>query len=153
MSVPNSSLGFYFDRFRVLLNGLDFAGQPGNIKSLAVSRDGGLSWVDGMSQDHNPSGVLLANKHIIFKITENLQYNSEPIDFSAIDYSATSVDIILSAPNTQYVPQGGNVYENGSFYMLNTVAWANDAMSAHYGANVTRDLEFFVTGGDFWLPT
>lgn len=151
MSTSNPTNGFYFDRFRVLIAGQDFAGQPGNVMSIAVSRDGGVTWVDGMSQDHQPSGVLVANKHVRFRITENLQYNVAPIDFSSINYEATSVDIQLIAPTSQYSKPGGNVYNGGKIYLLKSVQWSNDDMAANYGSNAKRDLDFLVVGGDYWL--
>ncbi len=146
--MATSAIGFYFDRFRVLIDGQDFGGTPGNIVSTQVSQDGGVSWVDGFSDNHTPSGILLANKHTIFRITENLQYNVIPIDFSSIDYSASSVDIQLIAPTSQYTQ---DVYAGGSIYMLKSVAWASDTLGASYASNARRDLDFFVVGGAFWL--
>jgi hypothetical protein len=146
--MATSAIGFYFDRFRVLVGGQDFAQAPGNILSLAVSQDGGLTWVDGFSPNHMPQGVLRANTHTVFRITENLQYNVIPIDFSAIDYSASSVDIQLIAPNSQYA---ADVYAGGSVYLLKSVAWAADSLGAQYAVNVRRDLDFFVVGGSYWL--
>jgi len=52
-------LGSYFDRFKVTIGGQDLAGKPGNIVNVQVSTDAGASWVDGFSEDHMPSGVLL----------------------------------------------------------------------------------------------
>lgn len=141
-------IGSYFDRFRVLIGGQDFAGKPGNILSVQVSTDAGVSWVDGFSENHMPSGVLYANKHVVFRITENIQYNSLPIDFSAIDYNASSVDIQLIAAASQY---GSDVYSGGNILLLKSVAYASDSLGASYAVNVKRDLDFFVVGGSYWL--
>ena len=146
--MANTQIGFYFDRFRVLIGGQDFAGVPGNIVSIQVSQDGGVSWVDGFSPNHMPSGILRANTHTVFRITENLQYNVTPIDFSAIDYSASSVDIQLIAPTSQYT---SDVYAGGSIFMLKSVAWASDSLGASYAVNARRDLDFMVVGGAYWL--
>lgn len=143
-----SSLGFYFDRFRVLIAGQDIGGQPGNVMALSVSRDGGVSWVDGFSQNHLPSGTLLANKHVMFRITENLQYNTAPVDFSSLPYDTNAVDIQLIAPTAQYT---SDVYLNGNIWLLKNVQWASDDTAASYASNVKRDLTFLVVGGDYWL--
>lgn len=146
----SQAIGFYFDRFRVMINNSDIARKPGNIVSLSISTDGGVSWVDGFDENHNPSGILLANKHTIFKLTENLEYNIAPVDFASIDYSASSVDIQLIAPNAQY---GKNVYNGGKVLLLKSVAWSDEHTAAHYGSNTRRDLTFFVVGGANWLTS
>lgn len=140
--------GIYFDRFRVKINGQDIAGKPGNVKSLSVSRDGGISWVEGFSQDHTVSGTVLGNKKVIFRITINLQSNTLPTDFSAIDYDSNQVNILLFAAATNY---GNDVYADGNTYILPNVAWANDDMPASLGINVTNDLVFYVRSQDHWI--
>jgi hypothetical protein len=146
--MANQNIGFYFDRFRVLINGQDIAGRPGNVVSIHVSEDGGVTWVDGFSEDHAPSGILRANTHTVFRITENLQYNTLPIDFKSIDYSASSVDIQLIMPTSQYTQ---DVYNGGSIFLLKSVAWAANDYAASYANNAKRDLDFMVVGGGYWL--
>lgn len=147
MAAPTT--GFYFDRFRVLMAGVDISGKPGNVVSLMVSIDGGLSWVDGFSENHLPSGVLLANKHTMFRFTENLQYNVIPVQFDQLDYDNSPIDIQLMAPTSQYA---SDVYgAGGNIWVMKKVAWSNEQTAANYAANTKRDLEFFVTGGSYWL--
>lgn len=140
--------GIYFDRFRATMNGVDMFGRPGNIVSLSVSRDGGLTWVEGFSEDHNVSGTTLGNKKVIFRITANLQANSLPVDFSAIDYDNNTVNILLIAAAGNYA---NNVYAGGNIYQLSDVAWASDDMPASLGTNVKQDLVFHLRGKDFWV--
>ncbi len=140
--------GIYFDRFRATINGVDMFQKPGNIVSLSVSRDGGLTWVEGFSQDHTVSGTVLGNKKVIFRITANLQANSLPVDFSAIDYDNNTVNIMLIAAAGNYA---SNVYSGGNIYMLTNVAWANDDLPASLGTNVKQDLVFHLRGADFWV--
>jgi len=140
--------GIYFDRFRATINGVDMFTKPGNIVSLSVSRDGGLTWVEGFDQSHQISGTILGNKKVIFRITANLQANTLPVDFSTIDYDNNTVNIMLIAAAGNY---GSNVYKGGNIYMLSDVAWANDDLPASLGANVKQDLVFHVRGSDFWV--
>ncbi len=144
-----ATLGYYFDRYRVMVAGQDFAGKPGNVLNVSYSMDGGLSWVDGFSENHMPSGVVLANRKTIFRIRENIQYNQVPIDWSSIDYDNSPVDIQLITPSSQYGP---DVYANpDSVLILPSVAWSNETLNTQYGQNVSRDLEFFVTQKPYWF--
>jgi hypothetical protein len=143
-----AGVGIYFDRFRVEINGQDLGGKPGNVVSLSVSRDGGISWVEGFSENHQISGTILGNKKVIFRITINLQSNTLPIDFSSFDYDANEVNLLLIAAAGNY---GTDVYKGGNVYVLPNVAWANDDMPASLGVNVKNDLVFYVRSPDFWL--
>lgn len=140
--------GIYFDRFRALFNGVDMFQQPGNIMSLSVSTDGGISWVEGFSADHMPSGTILGNKKSIIRINANLQSNVLPVDFSIIDYDANAVNLILIAAASNY---SNNVYAGGNLYTLTNVAWANQDLTASLGTNVKEDLVFYIRGASFWL--
>lgn len=140
--------GIYFDRFRALNNGVDMFNKPGNVTSVSVSRDGGLTWVEGFSQDHTVSGTIIGNKKVIFRISANLQADSLPVDFSIIDYDNNTVNIMLIAAAGNYAK---NVYAGGNIYMLTDVAWANDDMPGSLGTNVKQDLVFHLRGADFWV--
>jgi hypothetical protein len=143
-----SSVGVYFDRFKVQINNDVLGGKPGNVVSLAVSRDGGISWVEGFSEDHEISGTVLGNKKVMFRITINLQSNTLPVDFSTIDYDANDVNILLIAAAGNY---SSNVYSGGNVFVLSQVAWGSDDMPASLGTNVRQDLVFYVRGPTYWL--
>jgi len=140
--------GIYFDRFNVLLGANSILGKPGNIVSVAISRDGGISWVDGFSEDHYSSGTILGNKHTILRISGNLQADSLPVDFSSLDYDSSSYNMTLIAAAGNYA---SNVYAGGNVYLLTNIAWASDDITASSGINVKEDLVFYVRGDTDWI--
>lgn len=141
--------GIYFDRFRATMNGKDdMFTKPGNIVSLSVSRDGGITWVEGFDEAHNVSGTIIGNKKTIFRINANIQANELPTDFSTIDYDANTVDILLIAAAGNYA---SNVYAGGNVYTLPNIAWASDDLPASLGINVKQDVVFYVRGTAFWV--
>jgi hypothetical protein len=145
--------GFYYDRYRVLQSGKPFAGVDGNIRDVEISTDGGVTFVDGMSQDHFSNGVLRGNTQTRLRITEYLQYNVEPADWESLDYELTPFSLQLCLPNSQYAGQsnGNDVFNGGIILNVPRIYWDADAINTSYGQATTRVNSFLVVGRKKYL--
>lgn len=117
----------YSDRVIVAFNGVNMF-PPGDIASFSVSLNANLRAVDGMTTDGNVSGFVKGNNELILNFTQFVQNNASqaPIDFSAVDYETTSVQITIASSSKSY---GEHLYDGPTAIFTDCVL-GDDSWSA-----------------------
>ena len=127
----------YFDRVRVVQNGIDFYEVPGNVKSSTYMWDNKLVAVNGFSQNHQISGYICGNGEGSVVITVNLQSDKAPIDYQAIDFDNNPMSLQLIIPKSNY---GSDVYAKSSTFLIPNVRFgsqSNDTPNEGTAATIT----------------